>query len=81
MKKPLPGMRGIQRALRQARLYGHLVGRNGRLYYPGGCEPLCGVQAAKDLVRSGRLIHREGKYEITPEGQRAFESGGLRELA
>lgn len=70
MEKPLPGMRGLRRALRQAELYGHLVARHGRLYYPGGCEPLCGVQAAKDLVRSGRLILREGRYEITPKGQR-----------
>jgi hypothetical protein len=64
---------GAQKALRQAQLYGYLVARHGRLYYPGGDQPLCGVQTSKDIVRAGWLRFRSGKYEITPEG--------LRELA
>src|SRR6516165_10023963 len=39
--------RGVQRTLRQAQLYGHLVARHGRLYHPGGGEPLCGPQTSK----------------------------------
>jgi hypothetical protein len=68
-------LQGKQRALRQAQLYGHLVPRGDSLYYPGGCEPLCRVKVAKQMVRSGWLIFRDGKYEITPEGQRATEPG------
>jgi hypothetical protein len=64
---------GARKALRQAQLYGYLVARQGRLYYPGGDQPLCGVQTSKDTVRAGWLRFRSGKYEITPEG--------LRELA
>ncbi len=59
-----------QRALRQAQLYGYLVARHGRLYHPGGNNQLCGVQASKDIVRSGWLRYRSGKYELTPEGLR-----------
>jgi hypothetical protein len=71
---PLPGK---QRALRQAQLYGHLVARGGRLFYPGSSQPLGHVRLAKQMVRSGWLILRDGKYEITPEGQRATEPGEL----
>jgi len=67
---PLPGK---QRALRQAQLYGHLVARGGSLYHPGNSQPLGRVRVAKELVRSGWLTLRDGKYEITPEGQRAAE--------
>jgi hypothetical protein len=66
---------GKQRALRQAQLYGHLVARDGRLYYPGSSQPLGPVRVAKELVRSGWLILRDGKYKITPEGQRATDPG------
>jgi hypothetical protein len=58
----------MRRALRQAQLYGHLVARHGRLYYPGGANPLCGVQTSKEIVRSGLLKYRNGKYVITREG-------------
>jgi hypothetical protein len=49
MKKQVSGR---QKALRQAQLYGYLVVRHGRLYHPGGSRQLCGVQTAKDMVRS-----------------------------
>ena len=74
--------RGVQqRALRQAQLYGHLVARHGRLYHPGGGEPLCGPQTSKEIVRSGWLRFRSGRYLITPEGLRvvgAAEGGDVK---
>jgi hypothetical protein len=63
---------GAQRALRQAQLYGYLVARHGRLHHPGGNHALCGVQTSKEIVRSGWLRLRSGRYEITPEGLRAL---------
>ena len=62
------------RALRQAQLYGHLVARTGRVYYPGGSHPVCSVQTALELVRAGWLIRQGDRYEITPEGLRALET-------
>jgi hypothetical protein len=41
------GPRVVQKALRQAQLYGYLIARHGHLYYPGGTRPLCGVQLSK----------------------------------
>jgi hypothetical protein len=61
------------RALRQARLYGYLIDRTGRLYYPGGSHPVCSVQTALEMVRAGWLIRRDGRYEITPAGLRVLE--------
>jgi hypothetical protein len=69
MRKQLSG---TQRALRQAQLYGYLVARHGRLYHPGGSRQLCGVQTAKDMVRSRWLKLQGTRYEITPEGLRAL---------
>ncbi|KRP90756.1 hypothetical protein I6F14_17595 [Bradyrhizobium sp. IC3069] len=71
MKSPSPGMR---RALRQARLYGHLLVRNDRLYHPGGNHPICSIQLAREMVRSGWMTKHDGEYEITAEGQLAAES-------
>ncbi|MDA9421910.1 hypothetical protein [Bradyrhizobium guangdongense] len=71
MKTPSPGMR---RALRQAQLYGHLLVRNDRLYYPGGSHPICSIQLAREMVRSGWMTKQDGEYEITPDGQLAAES-------
>lgn len=62
------------RALRQARLYGYLVARTGRVYYPGGSRPVCSVQTAMDMVRAGWLVRRGDKFEITPEGLRVLEA-------
>ena len=70
MDKPSPI---IRRALRQAQLYGCLVARTDRLYYPGGNEPVCTVYTAQEMVRSGWLILQDGKYQITPDGRRAVE--------
>jgi hypothetical protein len=64
----------MRRALRHAQLYGHLVVRQDRLYYPGGSHPICSVQVAREMVRSGWMQKRDGDYEITPDGQRAAES-------
>ena len=63
----------MRRALRQAQLYGHLLVRNDRLYYPGGNNPVCSVQLAREMVRSGLMTRRNGDYEITPEGRLAAE--------
>ena len=68
--KYLDGPRAAEKALRQAHLYGYLIARHGRLHHPGGNRPLCGVQLSKELVRSGCLRLRSGKYELTPEGLR-----------
>jgi hypothetical protein len=70
MEKPSPGM---LKALRQAQLYGHLVVRNDRLYHPGGSHPLCSLQTAREMVRSGWMARRDGEYEITPDGRRVAE--------
>ena len=61
-----------QKALRRAQLHGYLVARHGRLCHPGGNSPICGVQTSKDIVRSGWLRLRGGKYELTPEGLRVL---------
>jgi hypothetical protein len=60
------------RALRQAQLYGYLIDRTGRLYYPGGSHPVCTVQIAHEMVRDGWLIRRDTRYEITREGLRVL---------
>jgi hypothetical protein len=61
------------RALHLAQLYGHLIDRTGRLYYPGGSRPVCSVQTAQEMVRSGVLVQRDGRYEVTQEGLRVLE--------
>jgi hypothetical protein len=63
----------MRRALRQAQLYGYLVTRTDRLYHPGGSQPLCALQTAREMVRAGWLVVRNDKYEITPDGLRAVE--------
>jgi hypothetical protein len=65
MEKPSPH---LLRALRQAQLYGYLIARDDGLFYPGGNRSLCGLHHARMLVRSGWLVSRDGRYEITPEG-------------
>jgi hypothetical protein len=61
---------GMRRALRQAQLYGYLVERAGKLYHPGGNQPVCGMQIADALVRQGWVNRRADRYEITPDGAR-----------
>ena len=46
MEKPSQVM---LKALRQAELYGHLVARSDRLYYPGGNHPLCSLYTAGEI--------------------------------
>ena len=70
MEKPSPAM---HRALRQAHLYRYLVVRNDRLYHPGGNQPVCSLQTGLEMVRSGWLIVRDGRYEITPDGLHALD--------
>ena len=65
MEKPSPAM---HRALRQAQLYRYLVVRTDRLYHPGGNQPVCSLQTGLEMVRSGWLMVRDGRYEITPDG-------------
>jgi hypothetical protein len=68
------------KALRQARLYGHLVARHGRLFHPGGGNPLCDVQTSKEIVRSGLLKYRDGKYVLAPEGLRVLAASEGRDF-
>jgi len=70
MEKPSPAM---HRALRQAQLYRYLVLRSDRLYHPGGNQPICSLQTGLEMVRSGWLIVRDGRYEITPDGLHALD--------
>jgi hypothetical protein len=63
----------VRRALRQAQLYGYLVARSDRLYYPGGNRPVCTLYAAQEMIRSGWLSVQNGRYEITPDGRRTAE--------
>lgn len=72
MDKPSPQM---LRALRQAQLYGYLLARNDRLYHPGGSHPICSMPTAQEMVRSGWLTFRDGRFEATPEGRLALEAG------
>jgi hypothetical protein len=39
------------------------IARCGMLFYPGSSQPLCRAKLAKQMVRSGWLILRGGKYE------------------
>ena len=64
----------ICQALRKAELYGYLVARTDRLYYPGDTRPVCSLYTAQDMVRAGWLMVRGERYEITPQGRRAAEA-------
>jgi hypothetical protein len=51
-----------------------LIEQAERLYYPFGNQPVCSLYTAQEMIRSGWLVLREdGRYEITPDGQRAAE--------
>jgi hypothetical protein len=69
--KPSPSM---LKTLRQAQLYGYLIARDDALFHPGGNHSLCGLHHARQMVRSGWLMIRNGRYELTPEGQRVLEA-------
>jgi hypothetical protein len=71
MDVPSPEMR---RVLRQARLYGYLQARGGRLFHPGGNKALCRVEAAEEMARAGWLKRDVDRYDITPEGASAGET-------
>jgi len=64
----------LLRALRHAQLYGHLIAGDDALFHPGGNHSLCRLHHARQMVRSGWLVVRDGRYEITPDGQRALEA-------
>ena len=70
MEKPSHAM---DRVLRQAQLYRYLVVRNDRFYHPGANQPVCSLQTGLEMVRSGWLIVRDGRYEITPDGLHALD--------
>ncbi|WGD55574.1 hypothetical protein QA641_17825 [Bradyrhizobium sp. CB1650] len=55
------------RILRQARLYGYLQARDGRVFHPGGNRPLCRV-IAESMALAGWLRKDADRYVITPEG-------------
>jgi ribosomal protein S19E (S16A) len=74
MDKLLPGAR---RALRQAHLYGYLVEREGRFYYPGSMNIVCSRTVLATLLHLGLVESRGRRCEITPEGRRvAMELNG-----
>ena len=51
-----------------------LIEQADRLYYLVGNQPVCSLYTAQEMIRSGWLVLREdGRYEITPDGQRAAE--------
>jgi hypothetical protein len=62
----------MRRVLRQARLYGYLQAREGRLFHPGGNKPLCRVEAAEAMARAGWLKRDADRYEFTPGGALAL---------
>jgi len=61
--------------LHLAQLYGHLIDRTGRLYYPGGSRPVCSVQTAQEMVRSGVLVQR---WKIRSHAGGATRAGAYR---
>jgi hypothetical protein len=61
----------MRRVLRQARLYGYLQARDGRLFHPGGNKALCRVATAEAMAREGWLKPDADRYAITPEGASA----------
>ena len=66
---------GMRKPLRQARLYGYLVEREGKLYHPGGgSNPVCGKSFARRMVDNGWLVGKGDRYEITSEGMKAEEA-------
>jgi hypothetical protein len=77
IEKRIPAMDkpsyAMQAALRIVKLYGYLIARTDRLYHPGSNDAVCSLYTAQEMVRSGWLIVRNGRYEITPEGRRFGE--------
>jgi hypothetical protein len=65
MDIPSPEMR---RVLRQARLYGRLQARDGRVFHPGGNKGLCRIDTAEAMVCAGWLKRDADRFVITPEG-------------
>jgi hypothetical protein len=59
------------RILRQARLYGRLQARDGRVFHPGGNRPLCRVETAEAMALVGWLKRDADRYVITHEGASA----------
>ena len=59
MDVPSPEMR---RVLRQARLYGHLQSRDGRVFHPGANKPLC-----REMACAAWLKRDGDRYVIRPE--------------
>jgi hypothetical protein len=42
------------------------------VYHPGGNNPLCSLQFAKEIALSGLLRLQGERFEITPEGLKAL---------
>jgi len=54
--------------------------RDDSLYQPRGNYSLCGLHDAPQRTRSGSLVLRDGRYEMTSEGNRAAEPNDSRHL-
>jgi hypothetical protein len=74
MEAPTPGM---QNPLRQARLYGYLIEREGALFHPGGGHPLCSAGMTRRMIEAGWLVKAGDHYELTPQAQELIASRAM----
>ncbi|MCK1405122.1 hypothetical protein IVB48_06735 [Bradyrhizobium sp. 76] len=74
MEAPTPGM---QNPLRQARLYGYLIEREGALFHPGGGHPLCSAGMTRRMIEAGWLVKAGDYYELTPQAQEMIASRAM----
>lgn len=74
MEAPTPGM---QKPLRQARLYGYLIEREGALFHPGGSHPLCSAGMTRRMIEAGWLVKAGDRYELTPQAQQRIAPGAM----
>ncbi|MGY8667399.1 hypothetical protein Q3C01_34275 [Bradyrhizobium sp. UFLA05-109] len=62
---------GMQKILRQARLYGYLVERNNQIYHPGTFHPVGTKSFVLRMVEGGWLTKNGDRYELTTQGREA----------
>jgi hypothetical protein len=67
----------MQNPLRQARLYGYLIEREGALFHPGGNHPLCGASMARRMIAAGLLVKAGDRYELTSQAQERIAAGAM----
>jgi hypothetical protein len=63
----------MQRALRQAHLYGYLVEREGKLCHPSAHSAVCSQAEDAAMVREGWLKYVKPHYYITVERRIAIQ--------